>query len=500
MQGECRPWFLRTEREGKRAVMTLSALIPILPLLILGLGAVVVMLQAAFYRHHALTWVLTLLIYLVALGSLPFVARTLPAKVTSLVLVDPYALYFLGLMLAGGLIVAVLSFGYLRGGHGNAEEYYVLLLLATLGAAVLVVSSHFATFFLGLELLSVPLYVMICYPKAGRARLEAGFKYLILSAAASAFLLLGMAFLYDQLGTLEFSGLMLASSSPGSSHLFLLTGYGLLAVGVGFELALVPFHVWTPDVYQGAPAPVSGFIATVSKGSLFVLFLRLFGQAAIHSDRSLWWMFAVLCIASMLAGNLLALVQSNLKRILAYSSIAHLGYLLIPFLALGPSARPAVAFYLTAYFAITLSAFGVVGALSSPEHEVEDLEEYRGLFYRRPGLAILLTMSLVALAGVPPTAGLLMKFYIVTAGMEASLWFLLILLVIASVVGVFYYLRVALVLFRRPSEEPLRSLPVRLLSRGEGIALVVLAGIVMVLGVYPTPFLQFLQRVVYPIG
>jgi len=153
---------------------------------------------------------------------------------------------------------------------------------------------------------------------------------------------------------------------------------------------------------------------------------------------------------------------------------------------------------LTAYFAVTLGAFGVVSALSSPDHEVEDLEEYRGLFYRQPGLAIVLTISLIALAGVPPTAGLLMKFYVAVAGMEASLWFLLILLVVASVVGVFYYMRVVLVLCRRPAEEA--PLPVRLLSWGEGIALVVLAGIVMVLGVYPTPFFQFLERVVNRIG
>jgi len=480
--------------------MTLSDFIPILPLLILGFGAIVVMLQIAFFRHHRLAWLLTLLTYLGAVASLPFLARPLPAQVTSLILVDPYALYFLGLMVIGGLVVATLSYGYLRGVHGNQEEYYVLLLLATLGACVLVVSNHFASFFLGLGILSVPLYVMISYPKEGRAPLEAGFKYLILSAAASAFLLLGMAFIYDQLGTLEFSRLQLASPVPGASHLFLLVGYGLMAVGIGFELALVPFHVWTPYVYQGAPAPVTGFIATVAKGSLFVLFLRFFGQPAIHADRSLWWMFAVICIASMLAGNLLALLQSNLKRILAYSSIAHLGYLLIPLLALGPSARPAVAFYLTAYFAVTLGAFGVVSALSSPEHEVEDLEEYRGLFYRRPGLAIVLTISLIALAGVPPTAGLLMKFYIAAAGMEASLWFLLILLVVASVVGVFYYMRVVLVLCRRPTEETLPPLPVRPLSRGEGIALVVLGGIVMLLGVYPTPYFQFLERMVNRIG
>lgn len=480
--------------------MTQSLLLPILPLVILGLGVVVVMLQAAFYRHHAFTWVLTLGTYGGALGSLAALARTLPAKVVPLILVDGYALYFLGLILAGGLIVAVLSFGYLKGGRANPEEYYVLLLLATMGAGVLVVSNHFASFFLGLGLLSVPLYGMISYPREGPARLEAGLKYLILSSAASAFLLLGMAFLYEQTGTLQFSGLAVAPPAAGTSPLLLLAGYGLLLVGVGFELALVPFHVWTPDVYQGAPAPVSGFIATVSKGSLFVLSLRLFGQGAFHANPAVWWIFAVLCLASMVAGNLLALVQSNLKRMLAYSSIAHMGYLLVPFLALGPSARPAAAFYLTAYFAITLSAFGVIGSLSSPEAEVENLEDYRGMFYRRPWLALLLTISLIALAGLPPTAGLLMKFYIVTAGMEASLWALLVLLAIASVVGVFYYLRAVLVLVRRPSEEALPPLPVRLLSWGEGIALVVLASIILVLGIYPTPLLQFLQRMAYPVG
>ena len=225
-----------------------------------------------------------------------------------------------------------------------------------------------------------------------------------------------------------------------------------MLVTVGFKLSLAPFHMWVADVFEGSPAPVAGFIATVSKGSVFALILRYFTILDIHSAHSLLLVFTIIAMVSMFVGNLLALAQRNVKRMLAYSSIAHMGYLLVAFLASGPSAPVAVTFYLVAYFITTLIAFGTISALSENARDAADLDDYRGLAWRRPWLAAGFTISLLSLAGIPLTAGFIGKFYVVMAGAESGLWMLIGALVINSIIGLFYYLRVVATLF---SPQPL---------------------------------------------
>ena len=314
----------------------------LLPILVLAALPVVVMLGVAAVRSHRLTFWLTLGGMLAALGT-TLVSRGLaPRQVTALLVIDGYALFFMGLVLAASIIVALLSYRYWQACDCNPEEYYILLILATLGAAVLVSSNHFASFFLGLEILSLSLYAMIAYTYDVRFRVEAGLKYLILAAASAAILLFGMALLYAATGTLAFGELAegVRDAAPG----MVLLGAGMVVAGVGFKLALVPFHLWTPDVYQGAPLPVTAFIATVSKGAMFALILRLFTQFGIGAYPSIVNGFAILAMLSMLLGNLLALLQDNLKRVLAYSSIAHMGYLFVPFVALNATGQRAIAF------------------------------------------------------------------------------------------------------------------------------------------------------------
>jgi len=315
--------------------------------------------------------------------------------------------------------VAALSYQYFEDHEGHREELYLLLLIATLGCAVLVLSSHFVSFLLGLEILSVSLYAMVAYLKDRKQALEAGIKYLIMASASAAFLLFGVALIYAALGTMEFSRIRELSVS-GSELALLLPGIVLTVTGIGFKLGVVPFHLWTPDVYQGAPAPAAAFVATTSKSAMVALLLRYFYLSGALQYRAVFFVFAIIAIASMCAGNLLALLQTNVKRILAYSSIAHFGYVLVAFLAGGTMAIEAVSFYLVAYTVTILAAFGIVAVLSGSERDADDVEDYRGLFWRRPLLAGVFTAALLSLAGIPATMGFIGKFYVLTAGASAA--------------------------------------------------------------------------------
>jgi NADH-quinone oxidoreductase subunit N len=477
--------------------MTTADLVPILPLIVLTAFSVIALLAVAFYRNYWLTVFLTLLGLAAAFITLPFSYSGQPREVTPLLIIDGPAVFYIGLIFVASFVVVLLSTRYIEAYKGFREEYYLLLMFAALGSAVLVASDHFASFFLGLETLSVALYALIAYPQLERRSIEAGIKYLILAGATSAFMLFGMALIYTVLGTLEFTELVTAEV-PADLTRLLYVGWGMLLVGIGFKLALVPFHLWTPDVYQGAPAPVTGFIASVSKGGMFALMLRYFNLVSIHDTQTVWNLFAIIAILSMLTGNILALLQNNVKRILAYSSISHLGYLLVAFLASGPFSQQAVAFYLVAYFATTLSAFGVVTLLSVPEKETEELDEYLALFWRRPWLAVIFVIALISLAGIPPSIGLVGKIFLAAAGVQSSLWLLLIVLVVASVIGVFYYMRVVITMFRRPEEMELPefTLAAAPFSNVEGVVLAVLALLVVGLGLYPVPVLSIIERLI----
>jgi len=361
---------------------------------------------------------------------------------------------------------------------------------------VLAAATHFASFFLGLEILSVSLYAMAAHLPGRRRGVEAALKYLVLAATSAAFLLFGMALVYAQSGGLGFAQLAPTPSQQPLSGLILPAGLALMIVGIGFKLALVPFHLWTPDVYQGAPAPTAAFIATVSKGAMFVVLLRLFRPLNLDPAGALFQVFVVIAAASMFTGNLLALLQSNVKRMLAYSSIAHLGYLLVAFLAAGPLADAAVAFYLVAYFATMLGAFGVVGALSGPDRDADAMSDYQGLAWRRPWLAAAMTAMLLSLAGIPLTAGFVGKFYVLAAGAASHLWWLVLVLVVNSAIGLFYYLRVMIAMFAPatagpediPGVEPRASTPGALPLAG--LALAALTLLVLWLGVDPSTLMR----------
>jgi NADH-quinone oxidoreductase subunit N len=500
------------------ATFTTAQWLALSPILIVSATIVGALLAVAFRRHHwwnatfvavglnlallAATWlVLPLLIEALPAAWQPSLhallgSSPLPQLVTPLLVIDSYGAFYMGLVLAAALATATLSFAYLEGHKGNQEEMYLLLALSALGGLVVVCSRHFAAFFVGLELLSIPLYGMVGYLVRERRSLEASVKYLVLSAVASAFILFGMALIYSLTGTLLFAEIgARAAGLAGAGRTLLVVGGGLFLAGVAFKLSLAPFHLWTPDVYEGAPAPVTAYLATASKTAVFALLLRYYVQARGYEQRALIDVLSAIAILSIVLGNVLALLQDNLKRLLAYSSIAHFGYVLVAFIAAGPLAVEAVGMYLLTYVVTTLAAFGVVTMMSSPyrDHDADTLWDYRGLFWRRPYLTAILTVALLSLAGIPLTAGFIGKFYAVAAGVDKNLWLLLAVLVLGSAIGLYYYLRAMVQLYLRAPWVRRYAAPLNWARGTGGIMLLALMLLMLWLGVYPTPFIAVVQ-------
>lgn len=466
------------------------------PLVLTAGTAITAMVVIGAYRHHALTVFVTFTGLVCAVAAVPFAWSGQPGQFRMLLLLDHYALLYQALFLLVTATVMLLSYGYLDRHERHREEFYVLLLLATLGAMVLVASSHFASFFLGLELLSISLYSLIALRQNRALGIEAALKYLVLSGTSSAFLLFGMALVYAQLGTMQLAELASAMSRAPVGDL--LPGMGLISIGIGFKLALVPFHLWTPDVYQGAPAPVAAFIATVSKGAVLALLIRYLGVLQLEREPAVAQLLAWAAVLSMTAGNLLALQQPNLKRLLAYSSIAQMGYVLIAALLNPPLAALVATFYLITYYVAIIAAFGVVTLVAVHGDELEDLGLYEGLAWRRPWLAGVLTAAMLSLAGLPLTAGFLGKFVLVTGGVGGKLWVLMIALVINSAIGLYYYLRVVSALYRKRPERTATALPAAdgVAVAVAGASLAALTVLIVALGVYPTPLLSLIGEVV----
>lgn len=489
-----------------------SDLLPLLPMLLVTATSIAVMLLIGIRRSYVGTAATAitgmLLAAVIAAIMLPYTNQ----QVTPLLIVDQYSLFFTVVITALAMLIAILSFPYLFRLGDAREEYYLLLTIATVGALVMVSSNHFVSIIIGLETLSMALYGMVAYPlhckESAKYPLEAAVKYLVLSAVATSFILFGIALLYAKTGTLAFG--MVADAQPQANTATdigdmsgLGAGYTIIALiliisGMAFKLSLAPFHMWTPDVYEGSPLPATAFLATVGKAAMFVVMLRFLDVSGALAFDSVATVFALLASLSILGGNLLALLQDNIKRILAYSSIAHMGYILIAVVAshyvTGTISVEAVIFYLVAYVIMTLGAFGVASVISSSEKEFDEVSDYRGLFWREPWLAGIFTAMLLSLAGIPLTVGFIGKFYLVLAGVESGLWVLLAVLVIGSGIGLYYYLRIVyrmllpqreMVAYREAGIESLSSYGV----------LVLLTALLVLLGVYPAPLMSLIQVV-----
>jgi NADH-quinone oxidoreductase subunit N len=486
-------------------------LMALLPVVLVAATAIVLLLVISIRRHHGISVLLTVGGLFGALMSIVLsTTQDLPRRITPLLQIDDYSLFFTALLCASAAAVALFSYSHFsqhRKHSGFAastsenrpllqpEEFYVLLLTSTLGSIILVNSIHFVSFFLGLEVLSIPLIAMIAYPLHSSLHMEAGVKFLILTALASALLLFGMALIYAQSGSMVFDELARqVADGQLASGLYFIGGVMLLIAGVGFKLSLVPFHMWTPDIYQGAPTPVSAYVATVSKAAMFAVLLRYVMQTETAQYASVITALSAVAVASILVGNLLALLQNNIKRVLAYSSIAHIGYLLVVLLASKSLAVEAAEYFLVAYIVTNLGAFGIVSVLESGGYNSGDFAEYRGLFWHHPWLAASFTLMLLSLAGIPLTVGFVGKFYIIAAGVQHTLWLLVFTIVAGSAMGLFYYLRIVITLFAAAPE--IKATVPQTVQLPGGLTLVVLTLMLLWLGIFPGALISIIQNTV----
>ena len=352
----------------------------------------------------------------------------------------------------GALLSVWMSITYLPALHINHGEYYALLLLSVAGMFVLVSSVDLMTVFLGVELTSIPIYALAGFNRRKLRSNESALKYFLLGAFTSAILLYGMALLYGATGHTDFQGISREFARGGALSL---AGLALVVAGLSFKIAAVPFHQWTPDVYEGAPTSVTAFMSVTVKTAAFVVLLRFLVLALPELGDRIAILLQVLAALTMIVGNVMAIIQTNVKRLLAYSSIAHAGYILVAFATGTAEAWTAVLFYLFVYLFMTLGAFCVVIALAQGGRECEEVDDFSGLATRRPALAALMTLFLLSLAGIPGTAGFMAKFHLVVAAVNADQIVLVLILVATSVVSLFYYLKVPIAMYmREPMAEP----------------------------------------------
>ena len=459
------------------------------PILMLSLTAVVLMIQASIKRDQSVAWVITAVGFLLTLWSASY-ARDFIQPVTILLEVDHWSLFFTSLILMASLVTLVLSKETFSSEGERKEEYYLLLVLSVLGAVVLIQSSHMVSLLLGMELMGVALYAMIAFPERGQLPLEGAVKYLVLSACASAMLLYGFALIYAATGELSYAGIgARAALAYAENPMLMMAGSAMVLAGIGFKLSVAPFHMWTPDVYEGAPTPVTGFLATVSKSAVFVALSRFYIDGALYQFSGLNTALVVLAIASMLVGNWLALRQENIKRLLAYSSIAHFGYLLVVLIALtyleADLVSQSITFYLTAYIVTTLAAFTIVSMVAGEDTAKHNISAFAGLFWSRPLEASALTVAMLSLAGIPLTAGFMAKFFVITVGIQSGLWGLLAVLVIASAIAIYYYLRIIFAMTQSAQSSGNSA------NWQEKLAAIVLMASILALGSWPQPFIAY---------
>jgi NADH-quinone oxidoreductase subunit N len=500
---------------------------PVLPAATLAVGAMVLMLSEVFLTTTTRTYqaMLAVLTTVVA-GAIALNNAFEPARVVlqGYAVQDPFSSFLTAMVcLAAGLSTLVAS-GFLK--HRNAErgEFYGLMLFATAGMSLLALSNEFITLFVNLEVMSVATYALAAYLRRGPRPAEAGFKYFILGAFAAAILLYGAALLYGATGATKFNEIAAAlPAALAQKKLLVYAGFSLVLAGFAFKVAAVPFHMWTPDVYEGAPTPVTALMSAGVKAAAFVALVRVFSYLVKGLDPELpFTLFSMLALLTMVGGNLMALPQRNVKRMLAYSSIAHAGYLLLGVAALFAPASASLAskvgvltstpllghnpnvsaevykgllFYLLGYTVTAVGAFGTLAALERREDETRgntwDLERLSGLAQRKPGWAVAMALFMLSLGGVPPTVGFLGKLFLFGAAVDAGLLGLAVVGVLSSAVGVYYYLRVVVYMFMRtaPADatEPPRQWTIE-------TALVLSAIAVVGLGVMPGTITGWLSR------
>ncbi len=465
----------------------------VLPLIVVAVAALVVLMVGVYVDDDESVGLGMLsiggiaLAFVLALAALGQSARAFSGSI----LLDNFAIYFELAILISAALAVLMSLEYVGDLRLPGAEYYSLLLFATLGMMLLATAGDLIVIFLGLETMSIAVYALAGFRRGDPRSIEASLKYFILGAFSTGFLLYGIALVYGATGTIRLDRIRAAISGPmaagpiAHSPLMLL-GLGMMLIGFGFKVAAVPFHMWAPDVYEGAPTPVTAFMAVGVKIAAFAGFLRIFMVylAPVSAEWSpvLW----VLAALTMTAGNAIALVQSNIKRMLAYSAIAHAGYLLVGMTAAGNAAGGAILYYLLGYAFTNMGAFAVVAALGRGDAPHEQVADYRGLARRQPALAAAMALFMLSLTGVPPLAGFVGKFYLFSAALSQGLVWLVIIAALNSVISAYYYISVIVAMYMEQGGAE----DVRMRGRPALFATVAIAVVgVLLIGLYPQPFI-----------
>jgi len=401
-------------------------------------------------------------------------------------IVDNYAIFFKILFLTGAVLVVMGSTNYVEK-MGNQSEYYSLLVFATLGMMVMASAGDFITFYLGLELMTIAFYVLVCFRKNDPKSVEAGIKYILFAAASSAVLLYGLSLVYGYTGSIIIFEVAEAITSGTVLDPIFVLGMVLLVAGLGFKISAVPFHMWAPDIYEGAPTPITSYLAMGSKTASFAILIRLFA-AGLYDAAAGWVMLvAVLAALSMILGNVVAIPQTNVKRMLAYSSIAQAGYILVGLVAANQAGIKAIMFYAFLYVFATVGAFTVATYYYHVTGS-DEIKDYAGLSQRSPLMAAVMVIAMLSMAGIPPLAGFAGKFYLFSSIVADYLWLVLIGLIM-SMISVYYYLRLALVMYR---DEPEDKTPIKL-PGAVTVTLVVAMVATLFIGIYPNLLSQVLN-------
>jgi NADH-quinone oxidoreductase subunit N len=470
----------------------LGALVP--TLIILGAGVLVLVLDLLPPRQSKahLGGVALAGIVVALLASIAQWGRGARAF-RDMVLLDDYALFLHVVICYAAALAVLLSIDYLRRNGIESGEYYALVLMSASGMLLLASAGDLLVVFLGIELMSIPLYVLAGLFKTRLAAGEASLKYFLLGAFATAFFLYGMALVYGATGATNLDRIA-AAARPGD--VLMTVALGLLLVGLGFKISSVPFHMWAPDVYEGAPTSITALIATGSKAAAFGALIRVLTVALKPAQPDWTVLLWAIAAVTMTVGNVIAIAQSNLKRMLAYSSVAHVGYMLVGVVAGGVPGAGAVLYYLLAYTFTTAGAFGVILMLERADEEAVDVRDYAGLARRHPLLAATLALYLLSLVGIPPLAGFVGKFYLFGSAVRAGFLWLTVVAVLNSAIAAYYYLRVIVYMYmHEPDGAGARLAP----TFAGSLALAIAATGIVLLGVAPAPFVDLAQAAVAPL-
>ncbi len=410
----------------------------------------------------------------------------------SMVAIDGLALFSNWIILAAAALGILVSLSYVERQRLQAGEFYGLLIYSTVGLMVMAAARDLMVIFLGLEIMSIAVYALTAINRRDRRSAEAGLKYILLGAFSTGFFLYGIALVYGATGSTHVREIADSVWSGAAHEALLLFGIGLMAVGFSFKVSVVPFHMWTPDVYEGAPTPVTAFMSAAVKAGAFIAFLRVFAVAFEGAYESWWMIIWWLAAITMVVANLIALVQVSIKRLLAYSGIAHAGYLMVAIVSANETAAAGLLFYLLVYTLMNVGAFGVVILVSRHGEERLEIDHYAGLGWDQPILGVVLTVFLLSLAGFPGTGGFMGKIFLLQGAIEADLVYLSVILVLTTVASYWYYLRVAWFMWMRraPDEQVNKEIVVPIAMR---LALMVSVVLVLYLGVFPGAALEFAQ-------